>query len=138
MNVVDRSTSWVLLTLFGAKIVNIVFANAAFFNPYSFFTGDAIEFSRPFSARTILALLGKTISKIFFDQKIFFSGSEDQIVDDFDDFGRFGLEKASALSVWMFCMLYMVVKSIKCVKDDHTKAQRSRSSLLKYSKVHFH
>ena len=45
-----------------------------FCNPYSFFTEDTIEFSRPFSARTILALLLK---------RIFFSGSEHQIFDDF-------------------------------------------------------
>ena len=31
--VLDRSTSWVLLTLFGAKIANIVFAILLFFNP---------------------------------------------------------------------------------------------------------
>ena len=123
----------------GFQLTNV--PNGHFFQSLLLFAGDTIAFSRPFSARTILALLCKRIKKYFFDQKIFFSGSEHQIFGEFDDFGRFWLEKASALFVWTFCMLYnMIAKSIKYVKDDHTKAQRSRSSLLKYSnvKVNFH
>ena len=99
----DRSTSWVLLTLFWAKIVNIAFAMLIFCNPYSFFTEDTIEFSRPFSARTILALFPKRIKKLVFSTKKYFSAAlnirfsaSSTISDDFGSkkrqhclFGRF-------------------------------------------------
>ena len=71
-----------------------------FCNPYSFFTGDTIAFSRLFSARTILALLCKRIWKIFFRPKNIF---QRLWRSDFRRFRRFRtiLARKSVSIVWL-------------------------------------